>query len=48
MKQIILTTLVCLEVLAFAALYLRASERVAHTIAQGLSEIPASTECSGP
>jgi hypothetical protein len=48
MKHIVLTVLVCLDVAAFAALYLRGTELVAHAIVEGLSEIPVSTECSVP
>ena len=46
MKHMILTILVCLDVAAFAALYRRGTEIVAHTIVEGLSEIQSSTECS--
>ena len=48
MKHIVLTALVCLDVAAFAALYVRATEIVAHAIVEGLSEIPVSTEWSVP
>ena len=44
MKHIVLTVLVCLDVAAFAALYLRATEIVAHTIVEALSEIRVSAE----
>ena len=46
MKHIVLTVLVCLDLVAFTAIYLRATEIVTHAIVEGLSEIPVSTDSS--
>ena len=48
MKHIILTVLVCLDVVAFSALYRRSNEVVVQTFLEGLSQISASTDCSVP
>lgn len=48
MKHIVLTVLVCLDVGAFAALYLRATEIVTHAIAERLSEISVVSDRSVP
>ena len=48
MKHIVLTALVCLDVVFFAAIYLRATRIVAHAITERLSDISVSTEWSAP
>jgi hypothetical protein len=44
MKHIVVTVLVCLDVAAFAALYVRATEIVTHALVEGMSEIRVSSE----
>ena len=48
MKHIVLMVLVCLDVAAFSALYLRATGIVTHAIVERLSEISVSADSSVP
>ena len=48
MKHIALTILVCLDVVAFDALYRRSTEIVVRTMLQDLSQISVSTERAVP